>query len=78
MTEEEAKTKWCPFSRVSPWPANGSYNRITNKEGAAYTNCIASSCMVWRTHNYILDTAGYSQPNTKGLGYCGLAGTPDD
>ena len=59
MTEEEAKTKWCPFARVMisadsdgggafavKGPiALGSANRFKANERAA---CIASECMAWR------------------------------
>ena len=45
MTEEEAKTKWCPFSRSVKGPHGFAdepavWHRIDR--------CIASSCMAWR------------------------------
>lgn len=50
MTEDEAKTKWCPFARVgSEKTGIGSINRdwaIVEKTMAA--NCIGSTCMAWR------------------------------
>lgn len=63
MTEEEAKTKWCPFARVSMRDAEGRTtrprNRVVelNKQGAVAhefssnlvgARCIASACMAWR------------------------------
>ena len=59
MTEEEAKTKWCPFARVIVGQADGShiatqppYNRFQRADDrtavppASY--CIGSACMAWR------------------------------
>jgi hypothetical protein len=66
MTEEEAKTKWCPFARnlVTLDNAEGnpffvaSANRFSEVK---MSPCIASSCMAWRS------VFGDS-------GYCGMAG----
>lgn len=57
MTEDEARTKWCPHTRV--WQISGTestsvaYNR-TESELSSYTNpsrarCIASDCMMWES-----------------------------
>lgn len=56
MTEDEAKTKWCPFVRhavVSSGLAGGSpmvsINRPTaNGPQDQQLNCVASGCMAWR------------------------------
>lgn len=45
MTEEEAKTKWCPFGHMYS-PQGGAFNRNTYGEGT--TKCLASKCMMWR------------------------------
>ena len=60
MTEEEAKTKWCPMARVSTLIEGLDYNQ-TAVGGAACNRpaegnnmmsdnalCIASDCMLWR------------------------------
>lgn len=64
MTEDEAKTKWCPFARVAasapgkPLTVPGGqsvFNRIETdvpEEVTRYpgaAKCIASACMAWRT-----------------------------
>lgn len=78
MTEDEAKTKWCPFVRMMI-SARGSdlygpFNRmIVDKETAKVDNsiaCIGSICMAWRwTHPITV-------PQKDRDGYCGLAGRP--
>lgn len=69
MTEEEAKTKWCPFA------IEASFNRVginRNLNGDPITPCIGSQCMAWR---YL---EGHSPEDTKKgfqtKGYCGLGG----
>lgn len=55
MTEEEAKTKWCPFARVldSGKDARIGYVAANRWQGPLYgtdaARCIGSSCMAWRT-----------------------------
>lgn len=73
MTEEEAKTKWCPMSRSIHVGRlmGGSYASPTNKN-AEHSRCIASDCMMWRKRTWFNEE---SQINV-GAGYCGLAGTP--
>jgi len=83
VTEQEAQTKWCPFSRVAGMfevegenhPVYGS-NRFGNPFWRAphdmktATMCIGSGCMMWRQ--------GPHGEGDKGspTGYCGLAGAP--
>ncbi len=73
MTEQEARTKWCPMARVSTYsvgnPAESAANRTD--EGTPYpaSRCIASDCMMWRweeDHTY----------TGKHDGSCGLGGKP--
>lgn len=71
MTEIEAKTKWCPMTRVRWAKLNDAGKYVTEGDGGfnrariSFTSeermvglCIASECMMWRN------------------GYCGLAGIP--
>lgn len=86
MTEDEAKTKWCPHARVllrtvSQYPA-------VNREPAAppprSTLCIASQCMAWRwrleftpppiPEPYNVQVLSVTTGPSKTDGYCGLAG----
>lgn len=64
MTEADAKTKWCPFSRpVMPrtedcgfQAGNRDYDRTDGAPSGAVAiagplnNCIGSACMAWRWH----------------------------
>ena len=91
LTEEEAKTKWCPFARIggSAGMDGASYNRIEHHGGdISHTaaNCIGSACMAWRWVPQIgvqhdlrspHGTPGqqYISGNTD-RGFCGLANPP--
>jgi hypothetical protein len=68
MTEDEAKTKWCPMARTSS-ALEGccSINRLYVSSVTTETRCIASDCMAWRC----IDREGWRRPDR---GYCGLAG----
>lgn len=79
MTEEEAKTKWCPIVR----PVNVS---ATARAVSGSATCIASACMAWRWAQpgivSGLDLSGTAEevaaryPDIQSDGYCGLAGAP--
>jgi hypothetical protein len=64
LTEEEAKTKWCPHSDAPR----------THRDGY----CIGSECMAWRwdetTRTY--DDTRTPKPDKFHKGHCGLAGKP--
>lgn len=47
MTEPEAKTKWCPFTRQT-YHEYGAYNRQSNGAPLDTCCCIGSQCMAWR------------------------------
>lgn len=70
VTEEEAKTKWCPFARKLLDSCNGraSYNI---KDDDERIRCVASGCMAWRWNNQ------RTFPDTGNKGDCGLAGRPE-
>lgn len=75
MTEEEAKTKWCPFGRIlagtdgTP-PLAASYNRSSELDEP---RCIASACMAWRWAD---PTTPHMDDRAELGGFCGLAGQP--
>lgn len=70
MTEDEAKTKWCPFAQTVISDGNAgnrlSYGtpRFSVGEITADTRCLGSGCMAWRWQN-------------RTDGHCGLAGRLD-
>lgn len=79
MTEEEAKTKWCPFVRfTSPTERAGwDWNRHKSHKGPngeMLAFCLASKCMAWR---WAKATDYDGEVLVSDLdGYCGLAGKP--
>lgn len=76
MTEDEAKTKWCPFARytsvrgtgINRWIDEGDTNMSPDP-----AKCIGSACMAWREV-----TSFRADRLTDEIvgGYCGLAGAP--
>jgi len=76
MTEDEAKTKWCPMVRYAVLDNDAFDNRA---ELSKPNRCIASSCMMWRTIEIKSEKSGDYVTVTvfpEGSGYCGLAGKP--
>ncbi len=78
MTEEEAKTKWCPHKRVAIvsedlsecTPAHNQVEFDARPELGKYAvhyRCIGSACMAWR---WLDDEPGCE------AGFCGLASRP--
>lgn len=47
MTEQEAKTKWCPYSSVYT-SQGGCANRLQDGHPREGTLCLASGCAKWR------------------------------
>jgi hypothetical protein len=48
MTEEEAKTKWCPMVRSTGWGNDQMGNRDHKGGWTGGDCCVASECMMWR------------------------------
>lgn len=72
MTEDEAKTKWCPMVRCDEMHNRGQANR----PDGSY-NCIASGCMMWRWDKNEIrhpDSGRVVDTKNADTGYCGVAG----
>lgn len=84
MTEEEAKTKWCPFARVVAYTAReagqAAFNRACGPNDGANTRpaalCFGSACMAWRTAQVGRVLPGDEHKTYREQGFCGLAGAP--
>jgi hypothetical protein len=68
MTEEEAKTKWCPMVRNPS--GYGAVNR--GSPPGNNQNCVGSGCMMFRT----LQLPAMPHQSDRTEHYCGLAGKP--
>ncbi len=85
LTPEEAEGKWCPFSkalRVIQSPKrdsfiNASVNRDEDGDSFYETTCLGPGCMCWRWARNQKGTRIQSD-NGDYLGYCGLAGKPEE
>lgn len=69
MTEDEAKTKWCPMVRVDLYISNRDLSCVGNRSehNTISDRCIGSACMMWRPRLIAGDAVG---------GHCGLAEKP--
>lgn len=74
MTEEEAKTKWCPMVKYD-------LGRAVNRDACydnAGTHCIGAACMMWRwevrPHKATYPITEASAKASIGSGHCGVAG----
>ena len=82
MTEEDAKTRWCPYGRI--WSDSGAaYNRTGQAHNfdapSVNSLCLGSACMAWQwteppLHDEKLKKYQTMQGGPKG--YCGLADKP--
>lgn len=79
MTEDEAKTRWCPFANCAGDRGNRDADGFRPKG-----KCIGSACMAWRWFAQTRATDGswnvHETDEWEGYrsdakeGYCGLAG----
>lgn len=77
QTEEQAKTKWCPFSR-SVWEGDNTLTSANRDSSGNYYDCdkcLGSACMAWRGASQLIDGANVPNDGNQ-YGYCGLAGKP--
>lgn len=70
LTEQEARTKWCPHARQDD-NVGIFRNALHDDNGFA---CIASECMAWRWVSETFHGLGTPQPIERAEGFCGLAG----
>lgn len=75
MTEDEAKTKWCPHVRFADCGADNASS--VNRDGmfmGDINKCIASDCMMWKWDEAITETDGGEivGTNYNTQGHCGL------
>lgn len=79
MTEDEAKTKWCPMALARTYSGDPEESQVARCQGAA--------CMAWRLDSDEKLAAAWDASGTGALpsipdaeskrgGYCGLAGVP--
>jgi hypothetical protein len=78
MTENEAKTKWCPWAGIMMTIVSTRFPLSATKEISKTLSegnkCMASYCMVWRWIIYPTDCTGRPVPESSG--YCGMGGKP--
>ncbi len=86
MTEDEAKTKWCPMVHtryIGTIAQKGQEERAMelSERKERSSKCIASDCMMWQwvtTPADALKQSGLGQKYQQSEnGYCGLAGKPE-
>lgn len=71
MTEDEAKTKWCPLVRVLD--SRGPWNRHPDKKVSSDATCLGSACMMWRWEGWPAGrTFSDDRPPIPKTGDCGL------
>jgi hypothetical protein len=80
MTEDEAKTKWCPMVRtglVAGMAVNHHIGTVNGPHAGDVhdeTRCIGSGCMMWRFVAVSSQTIVRGADKIRNKGYCGLAG----
>lgn len=79
MTEDEAKTKWCPmairpgFQQARNGIGGASFNRTREGQFTDSTHCIASDCMMWRWDSGMANRSETMRDSGEAEGRCGLA-----
>lgn len=77
MTEQEARTKWCPMVRITWYPTPAPETSISGwNRDEMNTNCMASDCMMWRWHLRGAMVDDKYDENYPLEGHCGLGGKP--
>ena len=80
MTEDEAKTKWCPHAVASHTDPRAMAHHERPQLGLPTETfrhaCIGSACMAWRWKRHP-ESAAVKMGHGDATGYCGLAGSPD-
>ena len=89
LTEEEAKTKWCPMIRqaIIGDSVGVVFNSVHDSKDSTNTpsgNCIASACMMWRgalqrksDGLIVAHKLRVDAGDYESVGCCGLAGKPE-
>lgn len=72
MTEDEAKTKWCPFVRTGLTAGMAVNRHVADAPGVwegVYdeTRCIGSGCMAWRGSGEVNKSGGYGAATIDAL-----------
>ena len=71
MTEQEAKTKWCPQVET------GAYRPNPDGANIRLSFCIGSACMAWRWKpKPLVESDRFGPQIDSEYGFCGLAGKP--
>lgn len=72
MTDQIARTKWCPFVRIDS--GNRLHNTMTDgfQNSEKMYHCIAGDCMGWR--QFHLSHMKGGGDGVVAHGYCGYAG----
>lgn len=83
MTEQGARTKWCPMWRFVQFGNNAEWQGrvLTNRNiflEEDTDKCIASDCMMWRWERDRYAEGYELKPDHEDYnkGYCGLGGKP--
>jgi hypothetical protein len=76
LSEAEAKTKWCPFSRVQMFERTSETDNPPVNRHDCNVHCVASYCMAWRWRDSwgTLPKDNWPQNAQDPRGFCGLAG----